>query len=96
MAKLEKTVKAYVREAIAIERAGLKVPFKRTEDLDMPKEFESKLDVNAKLKRAFAALTPGRQRAYIFHFSQPKRPATRAARVEKHIPRILDGLGLDD
>jgi len=94
--KLEKTVKAYVCQAIEIERAGLKVQFKKTEDLALPEELESKLAANAKLRSAFAALTPGRQRAYIFHFSQPKLSATRAARVEKHIPRILEGLGLDD
>ncbi|MGA2447796.1 MAG: DUF1801 domain-containing protein [Polyangiaceae bacterium] len=94
--KLEKTVKAYLCEAIEIQRAGLKVSFKKTEDLDVPAEFESKLASNATLRAAFAALTPGRQRAYIFHFSQPKLATTRAARVEKHIPRILEGLGLDD
>jgi uncharacterized protein YdeI (YjbR/CyaY-like superfamily) len=96
MAKLEKTVKDYVRQAIEIERAGLKVQLKKTEDYELPEEFESKLADNAKLKAAFAALTPGRQRAYVFHFSQPKLSKTRAARVEKHIPRILKGLGLDD
>jgi uncharacterized protein YdeI (YjbR/CyaY-like superfamily) len=94
--KLAKTVKAYVREAIEIERAGLKVQMKKTEDFELPEEFESRLAANAKLKAAFAALTPGRQRAYIFHFSQPKLSKTRAARVEKHAPRILKGLGLDD
>ena len=96
VAKLEKTVKAYVREAIEIERAGLKVQLKKTEDLELPEEFEAKLAANAKVKVAFAALTPGRQRAYILHFSQPKLSTTRAARVQKHIPRILEGLGLDD
>ncbi len=94
--KLEKTIKAYVNEAIEIERAGLKVDFKRTEDFEMPEELESALAKSAKLKKAFAALTPGRQRAYIFHFSQPKQAKTRVARVEKHVPRILEGLGLDD
>ncbi|MCL2448980.1 MAG: YdeI/OmpD-associated family protein [Polyangiaceae bacterium] len=94
--RIEKTLKAYVREAIEIERAGLKVPLKETEDYELPEEFESKLAANAKLKAAFAALTPGRQRAYIFHFAQPKLSKTRAARVEKHIPRILEGLGLND
>jgi len=88
--KLAKTLKAYVRQAIDIERAGLKVQF------EMPEEFESKLAKSAKLKAAFAALTPGRQRAYIFHFSQPKLSKTRADRVQKHVPRILEGLGLDD
>jgi len=94
--RLAKTVKAYVHDAIEIERAGLKVQFKKTEDLERPEEFESKLATNARLKAAFAALTPGRQRAYLFHFSQPKLSKTRVARVEKHIPRILEGLGLDD
>lgn len=94
--KLKTTVKAYVKEATEIERAGLKVAFKRTEDFELPAELASKLAANAKLKAAFAALTPGRQRAYIFHFSQPKLEKTRVARVAKHIPRILKGLGLDD
>jgi uncharacterized protein YdeI (YjbR/CyaY-like superfamily) len=94
--KLEKTLKAYIGKAIEIERAGLRVPFKKTEDLELPEEFEVKLAANAKLRAAFAALTPGRQRGYIFHFSQPKLSTTRAARVEKHIPRILKGLGWDD
>jgi uncharacterized protein YdeI (YjbR/CyaY-like superfamily) len=94
--KLERTVKAYVREAIEVERAGLKVQFKKTEDLELPEEFESELAAKSKLRAAFATLTPGRQRAYIFHFSQPKLSTTRAARVGKHIPRILEGLGLDD
>lgn len=94
--KLAKTVKAYVREAIAIERAGLKVQLKTTEDFERPPELEAKLAANAKLKAAFAALTPGRQRAYIFHFAQAKQSKTRAARVDKHIPRILKGLGLND
>ncbi len=94
--RLEKTVKAYVRAAMKIERDGLTVPFKKTEDFELPEELSSKLTANAKLKAAFAALTPGRQRGYIFHFSQPKQSKTRSARGEKHIPRILKGLGLDD
>ncbi|MGD0674432.1 MAG: DUF1801 domain-containing protein [Polyangiaceae bacterium] len=94
--RLEKTVKAYVHEAIEIERAGLKVQFKKIEDIELPEELESKLGADARLQAAFAALTPGRRRAYILHFSQPKLSATRAARVEKHIARILEGLGLDD
>jgi uncharacterized protein YdeI (YjbR/CyaY-like superfamily) len=94
--RLEKTVKAYLRKAIEIERAGLKVKFKKTEELELPEELESRLAANAKLKAAFAALTPGRQRGYIFHFAQPKLSTTRAARVKKHTPRILKGLGLDD
>ncbi len=94
--RLAKTVKAYVEEAIAIERAGLRIQFKKTEDFELPPELESRLASNAKLRGAFAALTPGRQRAYIVHFSQAKLSATRAARVEKHVPRILARLGLDD
>jgi uncharacterized protein YdeI (YjbR/CyaY-like superfamily) len=94
--KLAKVVKAYVNEAIAIERAGLKVPMKKTADFDVPEELEAALAANAKLKKAFAALTPGRQRGYIFHVSQPKLAKTRAERVKKNVPRILRGLGLDD
>ena len=94
--RLEKTVKAYVRQAIAVERAGLKVKFKKTQDFELPEELESRLAANAKLDAAFAALTPGRQRAYIFYFSQAKLSTTRTARVEKHVRRILKGLGLDD
>lgn len=94
--KLKATIKAYVREAIAVEAAGMKVEFKKTEDFELPEEFASKLAANAKLKKAFGALTPGRQRAYIFHFSQAKLSKTRAERVAKHVPRILKGLGLDD
>jgi uncharacterized protein YdeI (YjbR/CyaY-like superfamily) len=94
--KLATTVKAYVHEAIEVERAGLRVKFKKTEEIERPEEFESKLAASAKLRAAFAALTPGRQRGYIFHFSQPKLSATRTARVAKNIPRILEGLGLDD
>jgi uncharacterized protein YdeI (YjbR/CyaY-like superfamily) len=94
--ELGATVKAYVHEAIEVERAGLRVQRKKTEDFEVPDEFESRLAKSAKLRAAFAALTPGRQRGYLVHFSQPKLPATRAARVEKHVPRILEGLGLDD
>jgi uncharacterized protein YdeI (YjbR/CyaY-like superfamily) len=93
---LQATVKAYVHKAIEVERAGLKVPMKKTEEFPRPEELESRLAKNAKLKAAFAALTPGRQRGYLLHFSQPKLSETRTARVEKHIPRILKGLGLDD
>jgi uncharacterized protein YdeI (YjbR/CyaY-like superfamily) len=94
--KLSKTLKAYIHEAMEVERAGLEVKFKKTEEYELPAEFESMLAANAKLRAAFAKLTPGRQRGYIFHFSQPKLSTTRATRVEKNIPRILDGLGLDD
>ena len=72
------------------------VEFKKPEEFERPEEFESKLAASAKLRAAFAALTPGRQRGYLRHFSQPKLSATRVARVEKNIPRILEGRGLDD
>lgn len=96
VAKLAGTVKAYAKEAIANERAGLEVPKKSTEDFEMPDEFRAEVAANEDLKAAFARLTPGRQRAYLLHFAQPKRASTRAARVQKHAPRILAGLGLDD
>jgi len=94
--KLAKTLKAYLREAIEIERSGLKVPFKKAEEFELPEELAAKLEQSAKLREAFAALTPGRQRGYILYVSQAKQAKTREARVEKHIPRILAGLGLDD
>ncbi len=93
---LDLVLKAYIHEAIAVEKAGLKVAFKKTEDFVIPEEFQRKLNEDSALKTAFEALTPGRQRAYIFHFSQPKQSKTREARVEKCIPQILDGLGLND
>jgi len=96
IAKMEKTLKAYIYEAIEVERAGLKVKLKETADFKIPEEFQKKLNKNAALKKAFNALTPGRQRQYIFHFSQPKQSKTRESRVEKYIPQILDGKGLDD
>lgn len=94
--KLERTLAAYLAEAIGIERAGLKVQLKKTADYEVPAEFATRLASSAKLRKAFEALTPGRQRAYLHHFAQPKQTTTRAARVEKHTPRILEGLGLDD
>jgi len=94
--KLKTTIKAYIYEAIEAEEAGLKVTLKKTAEYTIPEEFQVKLDKSAKLKKAFEALTPGRQRGYIFHFSQPKLSKTREARVEKYIPQILDGKGWDD
>lgn len=93
---LEPTVKAYINEAVEVEKAGLKVNYKKTSDFVIPEEFQNKLDRVAGLKTAFDALTPGRQRGYIFYFSQPKQSKTRAARVEKYVPQILNGEGLDD
>jgi uncharacterized protein YdeI (YjbR/CyaY-like superfamily) len=94
--KLEKILKAYVYEAIEVERAGLKVKLKKTADFKIPEEFQMKLNKSSALKTAFDKLTPGRQRQYIFYFSQPKQSKTREARVEKHLKQILIGKGLND
>ncbi len=91
----EKTIKAYIFDAIEIEKAGLKVNFKK-EPESMPEELESILRGNAKLREAFEALTPGRKRGYILHFSQPKQSQTRISRIEKCIPKILEGKGFHD
>ncbi|MCL5611061.1 MAG: YdeI family protein [Chloroflexi bacterium] len=96
IAKMESILKAYIHEAIEAEKAGLKVNYKKTSEFSIPKEFQNKLDEMPALKEAFYALTPGRQRAYIFYFSQPKLSKTRKARVEKYIDLILDGMGLND
>ena len=93
---LEHVLKTYIFEAIEVEKAGLKAVLKTTADFAVPEEFQSKLDRIPSLKTAFAALTPGRQRAYLFHFSQPKQSKTRESRVEKYMPKILSGRGLDD
>jgi uncharacterized protein YdeI (YjbR/CyaY-like superfamily) len=94
--KLEKTVKSYVREAADVEQAGLKVAFKKSTDLVYPKEFQDRLDRNTALREAFLKLTPGRQRQYHLYFTGAKQSATRESRVEKAIPLILDGMGLND
>ncbi len=94
--KLKATIRVYVNEAIKIERSGLKVELKKTAEYEVPEEFQSKLDKDKNLRSAFEALTPGRQRAYIYYFSQAKQSKTREARVDKYIPQILDGKGLDD
>jgi uncharacterized protein YdeI (YjbR/CyaY-like superfamily) len=94
--KMEKILKAYVYEAIEVERAGLKVKLKKTSDYKIPEEFQKKLNKNKALKTAFEKLTPGRQRAYIFYFSQAKQAKTREERVEKYMKQILNGKGLDD
>jgi uncharacterized protein YdeI (YjbR/CyaY-like superfamily) len=96
IAKMEPVLKAYIKEAVDLEKAGLKVPLKKTAEFKMPVEFQAKLDQVPALKTAFKALTPGRQRAYLLYFSSPKQSKTRASRVEKCIPQILDGKGLDD
>lgn len=94
--KLEKTLKAYIYEACEIEESGVKVPMKKTAEFTTPEEFQTKLDKNAALKKAFNALTPGRQRGYLLHFSSAKQAQTREARIEKYIPSILAGKGMDD
>lgn len=94
--KLQSVLQAYIQEAMDVEMAGLKVKMKKTADFRIPHEFQQQLDAMPALKKAFSALTPGRQRGYIFHFSQPKLSKTREARVEKSIPRILAAKGLND
>ncbi|MBS1915448.1 MAG: YdeI/OmpD-associated family protein [Bacteroidetes bacterium] len=94
--KIAKILKAYIYEAIEVEKAGLKVKLKKTSDYKIPEEFQKKLNKNASLKKAFYALTPGRQRGYLFYFSQAKQSKTREARVEKYTHKILEGKGLED
>jgi uncharacterized protein YdeI (YjbR/CyaY-like superfamily) len=92
----EAIIKAHIFEAIEVEKAGLKVDLKKTTEFEVAEEFQVKLDTIPALKTAFEALTPGRQRAYLMHFSAPKQSKTREARVEKYMPRILNGKGLND
>ncbi|PLK44723.1 YdeI family protein [Emticicia sp. TH156] len=96
VATQEAIIKAHIYEAIEIEKAGLKVTLKKTSDYAIPDEFQQKLDTNPALKTAFETLTPGRQKAYLFHFGQAKQASTRLARVEKFMPKILEGKGLED
>jgi uncharacterized protein YdeI (YjbR/CyaY-like superfamily) len=93
---METILKAYIYEAIEIERAGLKVELKKQTEYNIPEEFQQKLDKISELKSAFEALTPGRQRAYILYFSDPKQSKTRESRVEKSIPQIFNGKGLNE
>ena len=92
--KMKTVLKAYIHEAK--EKAGLKVKYKRTSEFNIPEEFQNTLDETPALKKAFGALTPGRQRAYLFYFSQPKQSKTRSTRVEKCMHQILSGKGLND
>ncbi|HXI26175.1 MAG TPA: YdeI family protein [Pyrinomonadaceae bacterium] len=94
--KLQTILKAYISEAIEVERAGVKVPLKETKEFDVPEEFQNKLSKSPALKKAFNALTPGRQRGYLLYFSAPKQSKTRASRIEKSVPQILVGKGLND
>jgi uncharacterized protein YdeI (YjbR/CyaY-like superfamily) len=90
------TITAYIKEATALAKSGAKVPMKSVAQYKVPEEFKERLNADPKLAKAFAALTPGRQRGYLLHFDGAKLSATRAARVQKHAPRILRGLGLQD
>ena len=94
--EMEQILKAHIHEAVEVEKAGLKVNYKKTADFDIPEEFQHKLDEFPALKTAFNGLTPGRQRAYLLYFSAPKQSKTRESRVQKQIDRILSGKGLDD
>jgi uncharacterized protein YdeI (YjbR/CyaY-like superfamily) len=93
---MENVLKAYVAEAAEIERSGAKIDFKSTDEFAVPEEFQAKIDSTPSLKTAFEALTPGRQRAYLLHFAQPKQAKTRESRIEKAMPQILAGKGLND
>ncbi|MGZ3921332.1 MAG: YdeI/OmpD-associated family protein [Bacteroidia bacterium] len=94
--KMKTTLKAYIKEAIEVEKAGLKVSLKKTKEFVIPIEFQTKLNESAALKKAFYSLTPGRQRGYLLYFSQAKQSATREARIKKYTSQILKGKGLDD
>jgi uncharacterized protein YdeI (YjbR/CyaY-like superfamily) len=93
---MESILKSYIYEAMELEKAGVKVNFKQTTEFSMPEEFQGKLDELPALKTAFEALTPGRQRAYLLYFSAPKQSKTRESRIEKSMPQILNGKGLND
>ena len=94
--KLEPVLKAYIKEAIEVEKAGLKVELKKTTEFSIPEELINKLEEVPGLQDAFDALTPGRQRGYYLYFSAPKQSKTRVSRIEKYIPQILNGKGLND
>ncbi|MGF9565384.1 DUF1801 domain-containing protein [Neorhizobium sp. JUb45] len=94
--RMKDVLAAYVLDAVAIEKAGLKVEYRKTEEFPVPQEFQDRLNAEAALKSAFEALTPGRQRAYLLYFAAPKQVKTREARIEKCVPRILEAKGLND
>ncbi len=96
ISKQERVLKSYIKEAIEVEQSGVKVTLKKPTEFKMADEFQQKLNEMPDLKTAFKALTPGRQRAYLLHFSQPKQSKTRESRVDKAIPNILNGKGLND
>ena len=94
--ELAPVLTAYIEEAIAVEKAGLQVEFKQTDDFEMPEEFINKLEEVPGLQDAFAELTPGRQRGYLLYFAGAKQSKTRAARIEKYVEHILNGKGIND
>jgi len=94
--EMESILKAYIEEAVAVEKAGVKVEYKKTTEFTMPEEFQNVLDEMPELKTAFEALTPGRQRAYLLYFAAPKQSKTREARIEKWLQQIFEGKGLND
>ncbi|MFJ7730691.1 YdeI family protein [Lysinibacillus sp. NPDC097231] len=93
---MENILKDYIHQAVEVEKAGLEVNFKKNTEIIIPEELENKFDETPALKTAFEELTPGRQRAYILYFSQPKQSKTRVSRIEKYMKQILDGKGLND
>lgn len=96
IAGMENVLKAYMHDAIEVEKSGVRVDFKKAEDFEVPEEFTAKLAEMPELKTAFEALTPGRQKGYLLHFAGAKQAKTREARIEKYVPKILEGKGLDD
>ena len=94
--ELELILKKYIENAIAVEKAGLKVPLKKTEEFSTPEELTNQFEQTPGLQEAFEALTPGRQRAYLLFFAAPKQAKTRVARIEKYVPLVLKGKGLND
>src|ERR1700758_326763 len=96
IAETEPILKAYIHEAVEVEKAGLEVSYKKTSEFAVPAELQTKLDATPALKKAFAALTPGRQRGYLLYFAAPKQSKTREARIKKYTPQILKGQGLND
>jgi uncharacterized protein YdeI (YjbR/CyaY-like superfamily) len=94
--RMARLLKAYVRQAVAVEEAGLKVTFKKTSEFKVPEEFARQLKASPALKKAFSALTPGRQRGYLLHFASAKQSQTRQARIERNVQRILAGKGLEE
>jgi uncharacterized protein YdeI (YjbR/CyaY-like superfamily) len=96
ISKLKSILKSYILQAVDIEESGMKVKLKKTTEFEVPEEFRMVLTKNAKIKKAFQALTPGRQRAYLLFFAAPKQAKTRETRIEKHLENILAGKGLND